>query len=126
MLEALTWLLLALAALFFSAGTLGLLRLPDTLSRIHALTKADNLGLGLAALALLLHAESWAAAAQIGLIWLLALAASAASGYLIARRCLLESQGAAGNGHNGHSGLSTLPVPASVPHSGPQAPKAAP
>jgi len=47
-------LLLALAALFFSAGTLGLLRLPDTLSRIHALTKADNLGLGLAALALLL------------------------------------------------------------------------
>jgi len=93
-LEALTWLLLALAALFFSAGTLGLLRLPDTLSRIHALTKADNLGLGLAALALLLHAESWAAAAQIGLIWLLALAASATSGYLIARRSLLESHGA--------------------------------
>jgi len=117
-LEALTWLLLALAALFFSAGTLGLLRLPDTLSRIHALTKADNLGLGLAALA--------PPPPQIGLIWLLALAASAASGYLIARRCLLESQGAAGNGHSGHSGLSTLPVPASAPHSGPQAPKAAP
>ena len=103
-LEALTWLLLALAALFFSAGTLGLLRLPDTLSRIHALSKADNLGLGLAALALLLHAESWAAAAQIGLIWLLALAASATSGYLIARRCLLESHGAPGNGHDGLQG----------------------
>jgi len=86
--EALSALLLAAAAVFFSAGTIGLLRLPDTLCRIHALTKADNLGLGFAAAALALQAESWAAAAQIALIWLLALAASATSGYLIARRCL--------------------------------------
>ena len=34
-------------AFFFIAGTLGLLRFGDTLSRVHALTKADNLGLGL-------------------------------------------------------------------------------
>lgn len=91
--DALTWLLLAAAAAFFSAGTIGLLRLPDTLSRIHALTKADNLGLGFAAGALILQAESWAAAGQIALIWLLALAASATSGYLIARRCLNEPDG---------------------------------
>ena len=32
---------------FFLAGTVGLLRFPDALSRLHALTKADNLGLGL-------------------------------------------------------------------------------
>ena len=32
---------------FFLAGTVGLLRFPDTLTRLHALTKADNLGLGL-------------------------------------------------------------------------------
>ena len=88
MTEALSALLLAAAAVFFSAGTIGLLRLPDTLCRIHALTKADNLGLGFAAAAMALQAESWAAVAQIALIWLLALAASATSGYLIARRCL--------------------------------------
>jgi multicomponent Na+:H+ antiporter subunit G len=34
-------------AFFFLAGTVGLLRFPDTLTRLHALTKADNLGLGL-------------------------------------------------------------------------------
>jgi multicomponent Na+:H+ antiporter subunit G len=40
-------------AFFFLAGTVGLLRFPDTLTRLHALTKADNLGLGLVALGLL-------------------------------------------------------------------------
>ena len=35
---------------FFMAGTIGLLRFPDSLTRLHALTKADNLGLGLMAL----------------------------------------------------------------------------
>ena len=34
-------------AFFFVGGTVGLLRFPDTLTRLHALTKADNLGLGL-------------------------------------------------------------------------------
>ena len=40
---------------FFVAGTVGLLRFPDPLSRLHALSKADNLGLGLVALGLLPH-----------------------------------------------------------------------
>lgn len=47
-----------LGAVFFLAGTLGLLRFPDTLTRLHALTKADNLGLGLVVLGLLPQA-SW-------------------------------------------------------------------
>ena len=40
-------------AFFFLAGTVGLLRFPDTLTRLHALTKSDNLGLGLVVLRLL-------------------------------------------------------------------------
>ena len=31
---------------FFIAGSIGLLRLPDVYSRLHALTKADNVGFG--------------------------------------------------------------------------------
>ena len=42
---------------FFIAGTVGLLRFPDTLTRLHALTKADNLGLGLVVLGLLPRAH---------------------------------------------------------------------
>ena len=40
-------------AFFFLAGTLGLLRFPNSLTRLHALTKVDNLGLGLVVLGLL-------------------------------------------------------------------------
>ena len=32
---------------FYLAGSIGLLHLPDLYSRLHALTKTDNLGLGL-------------------------------------------------------------------------------
>ena len=39
-------------AVLFMAGTFGLLRFPDTLTRLHALTKVDNLGLGLVVLGL--------------------------------------------------------------------------
>lgn len=39
--------------LLFMAGTVGLLRFPDGLTRLHALTKVDNLGLGLIAAGLI-------------------------------------------------------------------------
>jgi len=45
-------------AFFFFAGTVGLLRFPDSLTRLHALTKADNLGVGLIVLGLLPRAGS--------------------------------------------------------------------
>lgn len=69
---------------FFLAGTIGLLRFPDLLTRIHALTKADNLGLGFVVLGLLLQVESIMEGLKLILIWLLALAAAATAGYLIA------------------------------------------
>ena len=58
-------------AFFFIAGTLGLLRFGDTLSRVHALTKADNLGLGLIVLGLLPLTDSLADALKLVLIWAL-------------------------------------------------------
>ena len=36
--------LLLFAVFFFVGGTVGLLRFPDVYSRLHALTKADNIG----------------------------------------------------------------------------------
>jgi multicomponent Na+:H+ antiporter subunit G len=57
---AIDWLAAALIGaglLFFVAGTLGLIRLPDPVSRLHALTKADNLGLLFLCLGLILKAR---------------------------------------------------------------------
>jgi multicomponent Na+:H+ antiporter subunit G len=70
---------------FFIAGTVGLLRFPDTLTRLHALTKADNLGLGLVVLGLLPQTDSVFAGLKLILVWLLVLLASAAVSQLIAR-----------------------------------------
>lgn len=85
LLEFLQAVLLVGGVAFFVVGTLGLLRLPDIYTRVHALTKADNLGLGLIVIGLLPGAGSLAGAAKLLLIWVLALLASATAGYLVAR-----------------------------------------
>jgi monovalent cation/proton antiporter MnhG/PhaG subunit len=53
--HALTIALACAGGLFFLAGTLGLLRLPDFYSRVHAVTKCDTVGAGAILLALALH-----------------------------------------------------------------------
>lgn len=83
-LDLLTIALLALAAFFFLAGTVGMLRFPDVLSRLHALTKADNLGLGFVTAALMLQSGSVAVALKLLAIWALVLIASSSACYLIA------------------------------------------
>ena len=80
--------LLIAGAVFFLAGTLGLLRFPDVYTRLHALTKADNVGLGLMVAGLAVQAESWAAAGKLLLIWLLVLLAGASVAHLVARGAL--------------------------------------
>ena len=74
----------------FLAGTIGLLRFPDVYTRLHALTKADNLGLGFTILGLLVRSENLVSALKLILVWLLALAASATVSFLIARRAHLR------------------------------------
>ena len=85
MLDLFTIVLVLAGAVFFLAGVVGLLRFPDTLSRLHALTKADNVGLGLVVIALLPQAGSIGTGFKLLLIWLLVLLASATVGQLIGR-----------------------------------------
>jgi multicomponent Na+:H+ antiporter subunit G len=72
-------------AFFFFSGTVGLLRFPDPLSRLHALTKADNLALGLVVIGLMPRAESPLSAFKLILIWILVLLSSASTAQLIGR-----------------------------------------
>ena len=83
--EVITVILLLAGCFFFLAGTLGILRFPDIFTRLHALTKADNLGLGFIAAGMVLHFASPWAAIKIFLIWFFTLLASSTSCYLIAR-----------------------------------------
>jgi multicomponent Na+:H+ antiporter subunit G len=71
--------------IFFLAGTVGLLRFPDQLTRLHALTKADNLGLGLIVIGLLPQAAGISAGLKLVAVWLLAQLAGAAATRLVSR-----------------------------------------
>lgn len=83
--EFTTTLLLLSGGIFFLAGTVGLLRFPDVYTRLHALTKADNVGLGLIVAGLVLQADSLAAAGKLILIWLLVLLAGSSVAHLVAK-----------------------------------------
>jgi multicomponent Na+:H+ antiporter subunit G len=94
---------------FFLAGTVGLLRFPDVYCRLHALTKADNLGLGLVVLGLMLQSPGVFSGVRLLLVWLLALAAAATVCHVLARRSLEE--GVEGVSHAGPAGLGGGKVP---------------
>jgi multicomponent Na+:H+ antiporter subunit G len=92
-LDILTILAVSAGAFFFLAGTVGLLRFPNALTRLHALTKVDNLGLGLVVLGLLPRASGAAGALKLVSIWLLVQLSGAIVTQLIAR---MLRQGGAG------------------------------
>ncbi len=79
-----TTIFLIAGAAFFLVGTIGLLRFPDVYTRLHALTKADNVGLGLIIAGLALQADSIAVVGKLVIIWCLVLLAGASIAHLIA------------------------------------------
>jgi len=83
--EVLASALLILGVIFFVAGAVGLLRFPDVYTRLHALTKTDNVGLGLIVAGLAVLSGSWFVVGKLLLISLLVLVASSSVAHLIAR-----------------------------------------
>jgi multicomponent Na+:H+ antiporter subunit G len=69
---------------FFYAGSIGMLRFPTVESRLHALTKADNLSVGFIALGVMPQMAEATDALKLLLAWALILFSSAAASQLIA------------------------------------------
>ena len=82
--ELIGTLLFFLAIPFFWSGSIGLLRFPDIYTRLHALTKADNLGLGLVVAGSILLADEWTVAVKLAVIWLAVMLSGTVSCFLIA------------------------------------------
>ncbi|WP_097110391.1 cation:proton antiporter [Arsukibacterium tuosuense] len=78
--------LLLTGLLFFIAGSVAMLRFPDSYSRLHAVTKADSLGLGSIIAGLMFYCNWWQNLLML-LIWLLVLASGTVSCQLLARFC---------------------------------------
>lgn len=83
---------------FFLAGSIGLLRFPDLFTRLHAITKADNVGLGLIIGGLVVESESLRSALALLGIWLLVIAGSSVVSHLIARRARADGVPAPSSG----------------------------
>lgn len=88
MADVVTYVMTVLGLCFYLAGTVGVIRFPDTYSRLHALTKADNVGLGCLIVGLAFQADSWMVVARLALVWGLALLAAGTTAQLIARTAL--------------------------------------
>ena len=54
--EILSWALILLGSFFIVAGALGLLRMPDVFTRMHALSVIDTAGVGFLILGMMLQA----------------------------------------------------------------------
>lgn len=80
-----TCFMVLIGAVFFMAGTVGLLRFPGILTRLHALTKVDSLGLGFVAVGLAAQADGILSASKLILVWLLVQFSGAIVTQLIAR-----------------------------------------
>jgi len=83
--EWLSGILVIVGAFFFFAGSVGLIRFPDVYSRLHALTKADNTGLGFIILGLMIQVDTWTSIIKLLLIWLLIMFTGATVCHLVAR-----------------------------------------
>ena len=86
--------MLGLGALFMAAAALAVFRLPDTLSRLHGVTKAETAGLGLVLAGAVVLAPSWRFAVVALAAWLAAAGAGAAAAHMIAVRLLRREDGA--------------------------------
>ncbi|KAA1262006.1 Na(+)/H(+) antiporter subunit G [Rubripirellula obstinata] len=82
--------LISIGCFFFLGGGIGMLRFPDVFSRLHASTKADNLGLGFVIFGVLLQFDSMLAGTKLILVWLLVLMSSSTTCHLIAKTALRQ------------------------------------
>ena len=88
LMDAASWLLLAAGGLFSMVGGIGMLRMPDFYTRVHAASVNDTLGAGLILLGLLLQAGWTLVGAKLVIIGLLIFFTSPAATHALAKAAL--------------------------------------
>ena len=83
-----SWTLLAAGGLFCVVGAVGLIRMPDFYTRVHAASVTDTLGTGLILLGLVLQAGLTLVSAKLAIIGLLLFFTSPAAGHALVRAAL--------------------------------------
>lgn len=87
-LDLLSWALLLAGGLFCVIGAVGMIRMPDFYTRVHAASVVDTLGAGLMLLGLLLQAGLTLIGAKLVMIGLLLLVASPTATHALVRAAM--------------------------------------
>lgn len=85
--------IIAFGCTFFLAGSIGMLRFPDVFTRLHAATKADNIGLGFLLVGIGILTGSIFVGVKLFLIWILVMISGATVCNLIADKALARRSG---------------------------------
>ncbi len=88
MIDAASWLCLGLGGLACVIGALGLLRMPDLFTRMHAASLIDTVGAGFVLLGLALQAGPTLVSVKLAIIWLLIFFTSPTATHALARAAL--------------------------------------
>jgi multicomponent Na+:H+ antiporter subunit G len=90
LLDAASWALLLLGSGFCIVGAIGLIRMPDFFTRMHAASVTDTLGAGLILLGLMLQAGLTLVAAKLFVLGLLIFFTTPAASHALARAAFVR------------------------------------
>ncbi|MEM1346101.1 MAG: monovalent cation/H(+) antiporter subunit G [Pseudomonadota bacterium] len=90
--DILSWPLLLAGSFFYLVGKIGLIRMPDLFTRMHAVSVSETLGLGLLLLGLLLQAGFSLVAFKLLVTFALLFVAAPVTSHALARAALHDGQ----------------------------------
>ena len=91
-LDIVGWTALVAGGLFCVIGAIGLNRMPDVFTRMHATSVSDTLGVGLLILGMLSQTDDWTVAVRLVMILLVLLTTGAVASHALARAALHDGE----------------------------------
>ena len=91
-LEYAGWVCLCLGGFFCVVGALGLNRMPDVFTRMHATSVSDTMGVGLLIVGMLCQTDDWMVAARLGIILIVLWVTGAVASHALARAALHDGE----------------------------------
>ena len=92
LLDVLAWMALVSGGFFVIVGAVGMHRMPDVFTRMHASSLIDTMGVMLLGLGMLLQTDDWMVAVRIAIIVIVSLVASAVAAHALARAALHDGE----------------------------------
>ena len=88
LLDLASWIALALGGFFYAVGGIGIVRMPDVFTRMHAASVSETLGLGLLVLGMVLQAGFTLVAVKLLIIFFMLMIVAPVSTHALARAAL--------------------------------------